>query len=465
MCGVVAALGVDVDITEPMKRIAHRGIRSHVVYSRNGVVGHVRLPIVGVGQEHDQPMVNESGTLIGFVGEILDFRERYPGMECDAELVATTWMDQGPAGFKDFDGFWGIVTIQDRCLHVFTDYLGQKPMYYRTDFPSAASEIDALIPFFPVTLDKVYLSAVIKWGYCPDLMRTPYNEIKHVRPGEHVVLDMAGVRSRRTVDTLEPMPYFQPGTDIRKELEAAVKRRVLSSDVQTACLVSGGLDSAIVYTLAARYGMPVPYFVSECDNDPEYWEALTVVRPLKMCVDYDGVMPPVITQGLKRSLWTEVSKDEALDIMQEPIDLGSLRPQVALSRAVKERVCLTGDGADELFGGYQRSMRYDSQYSDIFHELPAWHLPRLDRVMMRERIEVRSPFLARNVVRMALSLPHTMRQDKNYLRSIACDTVSPKIAEKPKLALRIPDIERDREYYTKTLVERFVRNFDAKTEA
>jgi asparagine synthase (glutamine-hydrolysing) len=459
MCGVVAVLGPN-DISEPMRRLAHRGLRSKVVYAPTGNIGHVRLPIVGLGEEHDQPVNYKDLFALGFVGEILDFRERRPGMECDLELVVSTWRAFGPRGFNDFDGFWGIVVIQDRRLHVLTDYLGQKPMYYRPDFPSAASEIDALVPFAPVTLDKVYLADCVKWGYCPDVRRTPYNEIKHALPGEHIVLDIHGIVRREVVDEL--VPASANPDEIRTEIEYAVKRRVLSSDVSVACLVSGGLDSAIVWRLARRHGQPIPYHVT--GDEEEYWSALEVVRLSEMSAAWSP-QPVMISipQSLKRCRYEAVDPGTALDIMQEPIDLGSLRPQIALSRTVQQRVCLTGDGADELFGGYERSMRYDSQYSDVFQELPAWHLPRLDRVMMRERIEVRSPFLARRVAQMALALPHRLRQDKGLLRSLFADALPPSVTGRPKRALRTPEIEGGREQYSKMLVDRFVENFNAQT--
>ena len=454
MCGVVAALGVGVDLTKAMEALAHRGIRSNVVATPYGAVGHVRLPIVGVGKEYDQP-VHGTGFVMGFVGELLDFRERNPGMECDVELASRAWCESGPYGFREFDGFWGICAIHRDTLHVLTDYLGQKPMYYRTDFPCAASEPDALLTFGPVTLDEAYLAACIKWGYCPEITRTPYNEIKHVRPGEHVVIGCDGVRRRRTVDTIDPVEWT--GSRLKSEIEMAVRRRVLSSDVQTACLLSGGLDSAIVYKLAQRYGMPVPYFVSEKDHDPDYWEAVTLANPVTAQTSVPRLTMPV---QVRHCRYTNVETEEALALMQEPIDLGSLRPQIALSRAVEERVCLTGDGADEMFGGYARSMRYDSQYSDVFQELPAWHLPRLDRIMMRHRIEVRSPFLARRVVQMALTLPHELRQDKRWLRHAFSDILPPRIANKAKRALRAPGIENDREGNSAILVDIFRERFD-----
>lgn len=460
MCGVVVALG-HVDITEPMRRLAHRGIRSKVVQSYAGVVGHVRLPIVGLGEDHDQPMQKDRWT-IGFVGELLDFRDGHPAAECDAEVVRDTWVSDGPYGFRQHDGFWGIAALDDNRgrLHVLTDYLGQKPMYYRADLPSAASEPDALLPFGPVTVDKIYMSSVVKWGYCPELERTPYCEIKHVLPGEYVVLDYDGVVKREIIDPLQPLPYST--AFLQDEMEAAVRRRVLSADVPTACLVSGGVDSAIVYTLAKRYGRPVPYFVEGELDDKDYWKALQVVTGPISAFSPSDHFRPMSVPNLRRMHWLEMNSvclEEGLDIMQEPIDLGSLRPQIALSGVVEERVCLTGDGADELFGGYGRSMRYDSQYSDVFQELPAWHMPRLDRVMMKHRIEVRSPFLARKVAGMALSLPHELRKDKNFLRAAFRGIVPPGIADTPKKALRTPEIAHDREYYSKILVDKFTERF------
>lgn len=448
MCGVVGALGAGEEFEQKMHEantaLAHRGIRSSLQFCSAGGIGHVRLPIVGVDTSHDQPM--EKGPwLVGFVGELLDFRDKNPGAECDAEVVLEEWFLAGPHAFTDHDGFWGIVAIlqqKNERLCVLTDYLGQKPMYYRTDYPAAASEPNALLPFGDVTLDEVYLSACIKWGYCPDVERTPYNEIKHVLPGEFVVLEM-GLHPRRRIT--DPLRLAGSIKDLRSEIELAVKRRVLSSDVPVAALVSGGLDSAIVYTLAQRYGNVIPYCAVTEDDEDDYWKALHV--------------PGVI--HLNRIRYDNVTVDEALAVMQEPIDLGSLRPQIALAKAIPEAVCLTGDGADEMFGGYERSMRYDSQWSDVFMELPAWHLPRLDRAMMINRVEVRSPFLARRVVELALGLPWAVRANKIVLRQLFTDVLPPDIYERPKKALRTDEIALRREDYSRQLVAKFRENFNA----
>jgi len=394
---------------------------------------------MGLGEEYDQPVQRDSW-IVGFVGEIFDFRDHRPDSDCDRDLVVDTWIDKGPYGFIEFDGCWSIVAYDLRReeLHALTDYLCQKPLYYRTDHyaVAVASEPDAVACLGPTTPDEIYFSAVIKWGYCPETWRTPYREICKMLPGEHIVLKSDGVMFRDIVDPLLPTPA--PVQKLRQEIELAVQRRVLSTDVPVAALVSGGLDSAIVYTLARAHGGVRAYHIENDERD--------------MC---RLVAPNAHVLNCKN-----IELDKALEYMQEPLDLGSLVPQVALSDAIvregaAERVCLTGDGADELFGGYGRARRYDSQASDLWHELVAWHLPRLDRVMARNLIEVRSPFLARRVVSMALALPRELRINKRVLRELFCGDLPPSVIDQPKRPLRTREVEQDPEGRSRELVRMF----------
>jgi asparagine synthase (glutamine-hydrolysing) len=445
MCGLIAALG-RIDLTHALTMMQHRGSRHQkIVETRWGSVGHVRLPIVGTSEDHDQPVQRHPWT-IAFVGEILDFRETHPGMECDVELVRRIWCDLGPRGFADRDGFWSIVALdaRDGSLHALVDYLAQKPLYYRKDMPAIASEPDALVELAHVELCPIYMSSVIKWGYCPDAFRTPYKNIYRMAPGSHLKITQDGQYSYEHIDVLKPVDASP--VELKWAIEGAVKRRVKSSDVPVAALVSGGLDSAIAYTLARQHGDVHAYHVQQDDEHAALTEGNAVrqvVPEHKLTVI--KLEPPTI--------------EKALLYMQEPIDLGSLYPQVALSDAIRrsgpETVCLTGDGADELFGGYGRAERYDSQGSDIYHELVSWHLPRLDRVMMRNAIEVRSPFLARGVVKIALGLPYEARRGKKILREIFRDVLPKGVAETPKIPLRTAAVDRDREAESIKLVKVF----------
>jgi asparagine synthase (glutamine-hydrolysing) len=441
MCGFAAILS-PYRVDPFLSAVSHRGVRNGVVETSWGSLGHARLPIVGLGTEYDQP-AQVGPYAIAFVGEILNFKDFRPNDRCDLPLVTDAWQD-GPHRFKEFDGFWSIAALdnRNRSLSVLCDYLGQKPAYYRSDeyAVGAASEPAAVALMGPVTPDEIYFSSVIKWGYCPDVRRTPYAEVSRVLPGELVQLFADGRVARKIVDPLVPKT-IDDERFLKVEIEEAVRRRVLSSDVPVAALVSGGLDSAITYTLAKRYGDVHAYHVENGE-----WEDATKVlgQESATCLNL-----------------SDVTLDHALAYMQEPLDLGSLDPQISLSDMIdsagSENVCLTGDGADELFGGYGRAMRYDSQASDVHHELVAWHLPRLDRVMMRNRIEVRSPFLSREVARIALSLPYERRRNKQVLRDLFRDDLPAGVADVPKRPLRTEAIAKDREARSVALVEAFRR--------
>lgn len=442
--------------------IAHRGTRCTTKDLDWGVrMFHARLPIVGLGEEYDQPVdmapVGLPSSHLMFVGELLNFRESFPDSQCDLEVVVRTWGDV--KGFRNFDGFWSIVTYNSRTCttYLLCDYLAQKPLYYRTDLLLVASEPQACA-VMPTHPDELYLSDVVKWGYCPDPARTPYAEVRRVLPGQFLSLSNGGrVIVDEIVDPLVPNVLRDEGIDakywfqqeLRRKIESAVRRRVLSSDVPVATLVSGGLDSAIVYTLASKYGTVHPYFVA--DADPigegqflEYKNACSVIGPLAKDIP-----------NLTLCYWNEPSIDDALRVMGEPLDLGSLIPQLALAQAIDEDVCLTGDGADEFFGGYGRSQRYDSQWSDVFRELVCWHLPRLDRVMMSNRVEVRSPFLARKVCELALALPRELRTGKRILKDLFRDDLPLGIADQPKVPLRTREVSQDREKWSHMLVDKF----------
>ncbi len=445
MCGIVAAVGPRAcDVVERVGSLVdHRGTRSRTLDGTGWAMHHARLPIVGTGEENDQPM-HRGPWIVGFVGEILDFREQPSPPECDAELAANLWSADGPSGFRQHDGFWHLAVIDRsrRGMHLLCDYLAQKPLYVRFvgGAAVASSEIDPLAAAGPSRPDRLYLSDVVKWGYCPDTRRTPYEGIFRLEPGEYLTVSPDGIEDQRFPDRLEPV--VSTPADLGREIELAVRRRVLSADVPVACLLSGGLDSSIVYEVARRYGNVRAYHAE--NGEQEQLE--------RVCGDATVLSPGVVDLG------------KALDYMQEPLDLGSLRPQVALSDGIAasggERVCLTGDGADELFGGYERAARYDSQESDVRRELVNWHLPRLDRVMMRNRVEVRSPFLARRVAALALGLPREQRTGKKILRDLFRDQLPSGTADAPKVPLRMKDVEVDREARSRELVEMFMKRFN-----
>jgi len=184
-------------------------------------------------------------------------------------------------------------------------------------------------------------------------------------------------------------------------------------------LLSGGLDSTIIYGLVKELGRDITAI--HVDNGEEDFARL-------------------VTEDLVDVKLDDVSLELAVEIHQTPVDLGSVRPQIAMAKKLRELgfyAVMTGDGADELFGGYRRAAQYDSQYSDIFSELPYYHLPRLDRANMRYTVELRAPFLSPKVIKHALLTPYKDRNGiKRRLKDTFKDLVPQPILDRDKHPLK-----------------------------
>jgi asparagine synthase (glutamine-hydrolysing) len=374
------------------------------------------------------------------VGEVFNFRKFEPEAESDLPVVIDQWNAKGVQSFKNYDGFWTVVFVSSDEVVIVTDPLAKKPFYMRTVPLAFSSEIRPLLTLGPVHRDPVYMSTVMKWGYCP-LSLTPYQEIAKV-PGNAVIR----IDPRRKSFAVSG-PYLEfkrrtvrPG-DIRSALERSVKNRLVS-DLPVAVLASGGLDSSIVALLAAAAGDVTVFHVE--NDEREYFEALPFAA--------DDRIASLVGLG-------EYPLAAVVEANQSPVDMGSMAPQFALGKAVQKRgfnVALSGDGADELFGGYRRAMEYDSQSSDIFHELVYYHLPRLDTLMMASTVELRCPFLSREVTELAMSLPWEWRKSKEILKQEFQGIVPKMILEREKKPLRVADYQEDRMRWRRTVMETFL---------
>ena len=446
MCGINLLLESprgDNDILEMNSVLSHRGLpgRSSITafYNDRVKIGHVRLPIQGLSTDCDQPIF--MGDLVGaFVGEVFNFRSFNPGAATDLPVILEQYSKLGDRAFREFDGFWALVILDTRLdmVHIFTDYLAKKPLYirkYSNGSWGISSEIGPLWQLEQTTLDELFFSTVIKWGYSPN-DRTPFKEIRKIPPGAHLIYNLKTKNlSRAIYDEITPIHY-----DLKKVLTQAVKNRLIA-DVPISLLLSGGLDSTIIFELVKQETFDFTIF--HVDN-----QEARFLNYLKI--------PPVV-KVIPLSI-SNVDVDEALLFNETPIDLGSVIPQFAMAKAIKEHgfhVALSGDGADELFGGYKRYETYDAQYSDIFHELVFYHLPRLDKLMMSQTIELRCPFLSRPVIESALTIPYEYRKSKEFLKETFKDIVPPEILNRPKRPLKSPQARENRIGWRIKLVARF----------
>lgn len=389
MCGFIASCNTKVNLEDLIEKISYRGLPGYKGYFKASTIqmAHYSLPFVNLDPKIAiQPVRKNSYDIPSlFVGEIFNYQE-LGNYETDGLCISesyhdhSNWIDE----FHRFDGFWSFVTLYKGSLFAVTDYLSQKPIYYRTDVEALASEIDVLKEFGPVTHNKLFHSNTLKWGYDPG-NSTPWNEIRQVPPGCYYY--------KGKISKYWDWNKIKPSESLVNDLKKATELR-LGGQREVSILLSGGLDSSIIYGLIKEMGRDVKAI--HVDNHEKDFASLVCNDLVEVTLD-------------------QVTDEDAVRIHQSPVDLGSVKPQIAMARKLRELgfyAVMTGDGADEIFGGYRRASEYDSQYSDVFCELPHYHLPKLDRTMMDSTIELRAPFLAPSVVKHGLNLPYQMRNGK-----------------------------------------------------
>lgn len=431
MCGFVyCPFGDSAEVQLRLYRIMHRGLDeswAHIAPAFQGFIGHARLPIQGVSHVYDQP-ITRMGRVFAHVGEIYNSRVWAGPGENDSNMLARLYAEEGHEVFRAFDGMWSFIDITGLRARVFVDQLAKKPTYYDLKTGNVASEIRALVDDH--LFDPLYFAHVCKWGYSPTT-RTPWQNIRSIPPG--TMLEIQKKNDGTVEFDLQPvLPADRAKSPVthavnRYNIEQAVRNRMVSSDVPVAILASGGLDSTIVLKLALQYRTQDVTVIHIENGEQRYFDMLDI---------------PSNVRVLQLGIYSDISNDklnEILQVNEGPVDLGSMIPQFLIAEALQKNgihVALSGDGADELFGGYRRAHVYDSQLSDVFDELVHYHLPRIDKHNAYHQVEMRSPFLAPAVVSGALSIPYGDRTEKQFLKKTFQDIVPKEILNRKKEPLK-----------------------------
>jgi asparagine synthase (glutamine-hydrolysing) len=357
---------------------------------------------------------------------------------------------------QTWDGFWSIVVYDTNNKEViaFTDPLGKKCLYYNND-GEISSEIKSLY-HSQSTIDQHYISTVRKCGYVTN-DSTPFEDVKRFLPNNiyHYTLDNPDFKTTypkyykgfdHPIEELKGCSYEDHLEWLWNKMFESVQNRLVSKNYPISLLVSGGLDSSIIAAILAQLKADVRWFSIE-NGEKEYIDILS--KHLDKGVTFlDYSMDDSLLKEIYQ-IWNE-----------GPIDLGSVIPQFHLFEAVKKfggyRIVLSGDGADEIFGGYSRINEYDSQKSDTFDELSFYHLPRLDKMSMAHTLELRSPFLNLDIVRFALHLPLDWRKGKQILKDTFSPLLPPEVVNRKKEALKNPKIKEDKLAYRQHAVDLFL---------
>jgi asparagine synthase (glutamine-hydrolysing) len=397
MCGIAGYVSVTPisDTDSIIKRmagaIAHRGPDDAGFYSdARARIGHRRLSIIDLAGGH-QPMANEDSSLwITYNGEIFNHAQLRPKLEkaghryqtcCDTETILHAYEEFGPACVNQLRGMFAfaIWNAKEKRLFCARDRLGKKPFYYvwTGKLFVFASEIKALLehPAISPALEHDVLPEYLAFGYLSQ-ERTFFRGIRQLPPAHTLMLDLNRPDPRLDIAGYWDIPALASDAgageeelvrDLRRRLDESVSMRLMS-DVPLGVFLSGGLDSSAIAAIAKRQaGGPVKTF-SVGYAEKRYSE-LSQASQAARAIGTDHYETRLSREDFFEALPRLIGHED------KPIAWPSSVSLYFVSKLAAKhvKVVLTGEGSDELFGGYERYRwhLFNSRAASRYKRVPA----------------------------------------------------------------------------------------------
>lgn len=426
MCGIAGMFGPE-ELMSPGQRrgvigqmcrvIEHRGPDDDGFYVDGGLaIGMRRLSIIDLFTGK-QPITNEDGSIwIVFNGEIYNFQELRDGLihrghtfqtGTDTEVIVHLYEDEGERCVERLRGMFSfaIWDKRERKLFIARDRVGVKPLHYCLAGGTLvfASEIKSLLQHPDVTreVNIEAISDFLTFGYVPD-PESAFRGIFKLEPGHTLTFKDGRLTTSRYWDftyhrdaRIEPAREEAYYEERIRELIAESVRLRLVSDVPLGAFLSGGLDSSTVVAMMAReMDRPVKTFsigFTESSFDELQYARITA-RHFNT-EHHEFIVTPDVCKIVEEIIWHQ----------DEPFADVSSIPTYIVSKMAREHVTvvLTGDGGDELFGGYDRYLVDHKR--QVFERIPG--------------------FLRNLMLRASRAIPRAM-YGKNFLRNAALDSDS-----------------------------------------
>lgn len=512
MCGItgqllIGARPVDQALVKRMtRRLAHRGPDASGHYFGNRIgMGHRRLAIIDLKRGR-QPMLNLDQTLcIVANNEIYNHLELRAELESngfrftttsDTEVILQLFQREREKSFARLEGMfalaiWDVVT---ETLFLARDPFGIKPLYYYQDEDSLlfASELKALLeyPSLNRRLDLAALDSYFGSLALPE-PHTVFRNVRKLPPGHFIKVSKGDLHLQRfwqprfTGSRTHCRPQILV-EQVRKELQRSVKIS-LRSDVPVGVLLSGGVDSSTIAAFASRENGSRLHTFSVAFKEDEFNEAsFSRIVAKTFRTRHHEIL---VTKKRATEIASRLTK-----FIDEPFADCSSIPTYAVCELASGYVktVLSGEGADELFGGYpwhttkhqarqeehpakiifsrdERTELYSSEWQqelrklrlnlharsphslsplnqslleDLRFYLPSDILFKSDRVSMIHSLEIRVPFLNRQFAELAMALPDKMKvhrsQRKVLLKQMMRGVLPDCVLDRPKKGFSIP---------------------------
>jgi len=349
--------------------LVHRGPDSGgVLVNEAAGIAARRLAIIDL-ETGDQPLTNEDGTVaVVQNGEIYNYRELRERLvknghrfrtHGDTEVLAHLYEDRGPRFAEDLRGMFAIAIAdaRRRRLVLARDRFGIKPLYYRfvDGTLSFASELKALLhqPGFARDIDPAAVDAFLTFSFIPAPLSI-FSEVRKLAPGSVLVWDAARPSEISIERYARPLPA--PAANVRREGEQELAEELLArlrdsvrahliADVPVGVLLSGGIDSCTLAALASEQTGRVSTFTIGFDEHAFDERRLARLVSQRYGTDHhELVVRPDALELLPR----------LADAFDEPFADSSAIPTYLVSMLARQhvKVALSGEGGDELFGGY-----------------------------------------------------------------------------------------------------------------
>ncbi|MEX5213607.1 MAG: asparagine synthase (glutamine-hydrolyzing) [Nitrospiraceae bacterium] len=380
MCGICGVIGANPSamLDRMLPALRHRGPDEEGRYvSHNMGIGARRLQVIDPQGGH-QPISNETGTVwVALNGEIYNYRElrdellrnghRF-GSQCDTEVLAHLYEEEGLAGIERLRGMFAFV-LWDRdreTLLLARDRIGIKPLYYSTDAGEAGSRFQLAfaseLPALASALDRSQpepeaLLDYLTWLYVPS-PRTLYRGIQQLPPGHLLRYRHGQVEIVRYAAIDDPVvrPLWSSPAEAREQFIELFRETVkahLISDAPLGLFLSGGLDSSAILAMMRQVisgtirTFSIGYAIPSDQSYNELERARAVAAHFGTAHS-ESVLDPDITMLLPR----------IAAAMGEPFADSAAIPTYLVSQLAHQSVtvALSGIGGDELFGGYPRHL-------------------------------------------------------------------------------------------------------------
>lgn len=456
----------------------HRGpdVAGCVAYEQNAMLGHNRLSILDLDHRSDQPFWSADGRYVMvYNGEIYNYRElasrhgltsRTTG---DTEVLLELFIRLGEKVLAELYGMFAFVILDTQTGSVFAarDRLGVKPLYFfqHSGHVAFASEIAGLLELYPGrSIDEFGVRQYRKLRTFFN-GRTLYEGISMFPAGCY----LQDGQIKRYWSFPEGQQDGPADEELRELIDSAVQYRVIA-DVEVGSYLSGGIDSTIVAGLIHR---PHTWTVGTATNNEFDWARIAAER-------FGSTHHEVV---ITEPEFVEIARD-LITVRREPLSVPNEVLLYAMTRAVKQHntVVLSGEGADELFFGYDRVFRwaagaaafdlaqFDRLYSygghrddevlldalapfldrptplevvAAFFQVSHLHglLRRLDNATMRASVEARVPFVDHRLIERMAGVPYSYRAAadivKAPLKRVFADLVPRPLIERPKVGFPV----------------------------